>query len=140
VQNRKQDYELDFVICATGADPDPRGRRELKEIAADIALWRDRFTPPAEEESALLGSYPYLGSSFEFTERVPGAAPWLRNIHNPTFAAVASMGNVGGAPSLRFAVPRLVNGIVRDLFVSDADAYLDSFRAFRTAEPTQIHW
>jgi cation diffusion facilitator CzcD-associated flavoprotein CzcO len=136
----KGEYEFDFVVCATGVDPDPRHRPELKEIARHVALWRDRFAPPAGEESDVLGHYPYLGPSFEFTERHAGSAPWLRNIHNFTFGAVASMGNVGGAPSLRFAVPRLTNAIVRDLFIADADAYLESFRGFQTPEPQNIRW
>jgi FAD-dependent urate hydroxylase len=136
----KREDEFDFVVCATGVDPDPRRRPELKPVAEDIALWRHRFTPPAGENNELLGCYPYLGSAFEFIERKAGAAPWLRNIHNLTFGAVASMGNIGGAPSLRFAVPRLVGALVRDLFVADADAYLESFQSFQTPEPQQIHW
>jgi FAD-dependent urate hydroxylase len=140
IETPKARDHFDFVICATGTDQNPRGRPELADIADQIALWRDRFTPPAGEDSEILGSYPYLGPAFEFTERQPGAAPWLRNIHNFSFGAVASMGNVGGAPSLRFAVPRLVGGIVRDLFISDADAYLDDFRNFQTPEPEQVHW
>lgn len=140
VASPKEEYEFDFVICATGVDPDPRNRPELKAIAQEIALWQERFTPPAGEECDTLGSYPYLGPSFEFTERRVGSAPWLRNIHNFNFGAVASMGNVGGAPSLRFAVPRLIAAIVRDLFVSDADTYLASFQNFQTPEPQKIHW
>jgi FAD-dependent urate hydroxylase len=140
VKTPKRQDRFDFVICATGASQSLQLRPELADIAGQAALWRDRFTAPPGEESETLGSYPYLGPAFEFTEREPGAAPWLRNIHNFSFSAVASMGNVGGAPSLRFAIPRLIAGIVRDLFVADADAYLEDFRNFRTPESEQVHW
>jgi FAD-dependent urate hydroxylase len=133
-------HEFDFVIVATAASHNPRLRPEFAGFADAIALWEDRFIPPTGEESETLGRYPYLGSAFEFTEREPGTAPWLRHIHNPSFSGVASMGNVGGAPSLRFVVPRLVGGIVRDLFVNDADAYLADFLKFDTPEPLQAHW
>jgi FAD-dependent urate hydroxylase len=136
--NRRDRF--DFVICATGASQSLQLRPELSDIADQVALWRDRFAAPPGEESETLGGYPYLGPAFEFTEREPGTAPWLRNIHNFSFSAVASMGNVGGAPSLRFAIPRLVGGIVRDLFVGDAEAYLEDFRNFRTPESEQVHW
>lgn len=140
VETPKTRQHFDFVICATGASQNLQLRPEFADIAGKIALWRDRFTAPAGEESETLGGYPYLGPAFEFTERSPGSARWLRNIHNFSFSAVASMGNVGGAPSLRFAIPRLVGGIVRDLFIDDADAYLEDFCSFRTPEPEQAQW
>jgi len=136
----KGHYQFDFAIAATGAGHNPRLRPELVAFADRIALWEDRFTPPPGEESETLGQYPYLGSAFEFTEREPGTAPWLRHIHNPSFSGVASMGNVGGAPSLRFVIPRLVSGIVRDFFVDDANEYLSDFLSFNTPEPQQAHW
>jgi cation diffusion facilitator CzcD-associated flavoprotein CzcO len=140
VETPKRHDHFDFVICATGASQSLQLRPELSDIADQVALWRHRFAAPSGEESETLGGYPYLGPAFEFTEREPGAAPWLRNVHNFSFSAVASMGNVGGAPSLRFAIPRLVSGIVRDLFVGDAEAYLEDFCNFHTPEAEQAYW
>jgi FAD-dependent urate hydroxylase len=123
-------HRYDFVICATSADPSPLGRPELSAIADDVAHWEDRFTPPAGEESAALGRYPYLGPAYEFTERHPGTAPWLRHIHCFSFGAVGSMGSTGGVPSLKYALPRLVRGIMKDLFLAEADRHLVDFLAF----------
>ncbi len=130
-------HEFDFVVCGTGFDPDPARSSLLAPFADRIALWADRFIPPAGEESARLGRYPYLGPAFEFLERKAGTAPYLRNIHNFNGSAVASMGNSAGAPGLRFSVPRLATALVRDLFVDDADAYYADFLAFETPEPAK---
>ena len=100
------------------------GPSELAPIVHQIALWRDRFTPPPGEESDLLASYPYLGTAFEFTEREPGTAPYLSRLHNFTFGATPSLGLTGAAiTGMKYGVPRLVNGLVRDLFREDAAAY-----------------
>ncbi|MBP2231923.1 cation diffusion facilitator CzcD-associated flavoprotein CzcO [Azospirillum agricola] len=134
-ETERGDHEVDFVICGTGFDPDPAGSPLLVPFADRIARWGDRFTPPPGEESGRLARFPYLGPAFEFLEREPGTAPFLRNIHNFNGSAVASMGNSAGAPGLRFSVPRLTNALVRDLFVEDADAYYADFLAFKTPEP-----
>ena len=117
----------DFLIAATGVETDLAARRELAGIADGIALWRHRFLPPEGEESAVVGSHPYLGPAFEFTEREPGSAPFLRNIHNFTFGALPSLGlSAAAVTGMRYGVPRLVAGIVRDLFLADADAHYRS--------------
>ena len=117
----------DFLIAATGVETDPGLRPELAGIANLIALWRHRFVPPAGEESAAVGNHPYLGAAFEFTERVPGSAPFLRNIHNFTFGALASLGLTGGAVTgMRYGVPRLIDGLVRDIFIADSDIHYRS--------------
>jgi hypothetical protein len=130
--------EYDFVICGTGYDPDPRLSPLLRGFSHHIALWQDRFSPQPGDESAVLSRSPYLGLGFEFTERVPGMAPYLRNIHNLNGSATTSMGNSAGAPGLRYSVPRIVKALVRDLFVDDADAYLADFLAYRSPEPEKI--
>jgi FAD-dependent urate hydroxylase len=127
-------FTFDFIIFATGAEWDLSSRCELAPIAHQIALWRDRFTPPPGEESEVLASYPYLGPAFEFTEREPGSAPFLSRLHNFTYGATASFGLTGAAiTGLRYGVPRLVNGLVRDLFREDAAAYYRDLLAY--AEP-----
>ncbi len=98
---------FDFVIAGTGYQQDPDTRAELASIAEHIALWSDVYTPPPEDlTSDLLGSAPYLGQGYEFTEKVPGAAPWLANIHVFSIGASTSFGlPVGDVPSLRTGVP-----------------------------------
>jgi cation diffusion facilitator CzcD-associated flavoprotein CzcO len=117
-------FTVDFIIFATGVETDLTARPELRSIVHHIALWRDRFTPPAGEASDLLGSHPYLGKAFEFTELVPGTAPYLARLHNFTFGAMPSLGLTGAAiTGIKYGIPRLVNGLVGDLFREDVDAY-----------------
>jgi FAD-dependent urate hydroxylase len=117
-------HEADFIIFATGFDTDLTARPELSAVVQHIALWRDRFTPPPGEASDLLGRYPYLGKAFEFTERVPGGAPYLARLHNFTFGAMPSLGVTGAAVTgIKYGVPRLVSGIMRDLLLEDGDTY-----------------
>jgi len=128
-------FVFDFIIFATGFDTDLAARAELAPVHNHIALWRDRFTPPPGEESELLARHPYLGSAFEFTERQPGAAPYLARLHNFTFGAMPSLGLTGAAiPGLKYGVRRLVSGLARDLFREDAARHYEDLRAYAVPE------
>ena len=125
----------DFIIFATGFETDLTARPELRCFVRHIALWQDRFTPPAGEESDLLARHPYLGGAFEFTERVAGEAPYLSRLHNFTLAAMPSLGLTGSATTgIKYGVPRLVGGIARDLFREDADRYYQSLLSYDEQE------
>ena len=131
------EMRFDHLILGTGFRIDLALRPELAALAPDIATWADRFTPPPGEASALVASHPYLGDAFQFTERVPGAAPHLADIHNFTFGATPSMGLSGASISgMKYGVRRLVAGLARDLFRDDAEAQLDSLLAYTTPELT----
>ncbi|GAA1869835.1 FAD/NAD(P)-binding protein [Asanoa iriomotensis] len=109
-------YRFDFVIAGTGYQYDPHTRPELRRIAGDIALWRDRYLPAAGASSRL-NAYPYLGAGYELCERRPGTAPWIADVHSFSAAASPSFGRVvGDIPSLSAGVPRLVRAIVRDFY------------------------
>ncbi|SFK17606.1 NAD(P)-binding domain-containing protein [Falsiroseomonas stagni] len=112
----------DFLIVGTGLVVEPALRTELAAAAPHIARWRDRFTPPAGEEDAALGAFPYLTADFAFTERVEGSAPWLRRLRSSSFAAMASTASSGGISTLRPTVDRIARGITRDLFLDQAEA------------------
>jgi cation diffusion facilitator CzcD-associated flavoprotein CzcO len=111
---------FDYVIAGTGYQQDPRTRPELATIAPHIALWQDVYTPPDGLDNALLAVAPYLGPGYEFTEKEPGSAPWLADIHVFSIGAGVSFGRpVGDIPSLRIGVPRLAQAITRDLVLAD---------------------
>jgi cation diffusion facilitator CzcD-associated flavoprotein CzcO len=130
-------FKFDFVIFATGFATDLSTRPELAAIVHHIALWRDRFTPPPGEESDLLASHPYLGTAFEFMERKRGTAPFLARLHNFTFGAMPSLGLTGAATTgMRYGVPRLINGLLRDLFLEDGATYYQDLLAY--AEPELV--
>ncbi|MCX5041862.1 NAD(P)-binding domain-containing protein [Aldersonia sp. NBC_00410] len=111
---------FDFVIAGTGYQQDPATRPELATIAPFVARWSDVYTPPTGFESELLGATPYLGSGYELTERTPGTAAWLADIHVFSIGATVSFGRpVGDIPSLRAGIPRLADAIARDLVLAD---------------------
>ena len=134
---------FDFLIVGTGLTVDLAARPELARFHDRIALWSDRYAPQLGEQHALLGSYPYLSPSFQFTEKMPGTAPYLANIYSYTFAAMPSLACSAGISALKFGVDRIAGGISRALFVEDADIHLQSLRDYDeqeldpAVEPTQ---
>jgi cation diffusion facilitator CzcD-associated flavoprotein CzcO len=135
VETKAGTFTFDFIIFATGFETDLSARRELGPIVHQIALWRDRFTPPPGEESDLLARHPYLGAAFEFTERQPGTAPFLGRLHNFTFGAWPSLGLTGAAiTGLKYGVRRLVNGLARDLFREDSAGYYQALLTYAVPE------
>lgn len=132
-------FETDFVIAGTGYRIDPILREELEPFAHLIARWSDRYTPPETERNDELGRYPYIGSGFTFEEAQPGAAPFLHNIHAFSYGAVVSYGrHVGDIGTLMFNVPRLVNAIVKDFLVEDADYQLATLMATQDAATPEV--
>jgi cation diffusion facilitator CzcD-associated flavoprotein CzcO len=132
---------FDFLIIGTGFSMDLALRPELAGFAGAIATWRDRFTPPAGEEDAVLASYPYLDRGFAFTERVPGTAPFLSRLHNFTFGATLSMGLSGASISgMKFGVRRLVGAVARGLFLEDAAVHYGDLLGYDVQELTVETW
>jgi len=120
------EFTFDFVICGTGFVIDVEKVPELSPMAGDIALWRDRFTPPAEQASAELGRHPYLGPNFQFTAKDPERMPWVSRIHEYSLASISSLGPIcTGLHGMAFGVDRVVRGITRDLFVADGAAHVE---------------
>ncbi|WP_168735211.1 SidA/IucD/PvdA family monooxygenase [Pseudothauera rhizosphaerae] len=129
IQIGDEPFALDFVIAGTGFRIDLASRPELSLIVDDIALWKDRYTPRPGEEYPEAGLYPYLGEGFEFTEKIPGQAPYLANIHCYNWAAALSSGkNLSDVPSMP-ELPRLLSGISRGLFFADLDHHADRITA-----------
>jgi len=128
-------FEADFVICGTGFDTDLSLRPELEGLADRVALWSDRYEPPAAERNPRLGQYPYLDDGMAFLPRTPGEAPWVGDVHCFNFGATASFGPSGSSISaMKFAVPRVVHAIGRDLFRGDAAAHEERLLAYATPE------
>jgi cation diffusion facilitator CzcD-associated flavoprotein CzcO len=127
--------ECDFVIAGTGFVTDLSVRPELARIEQHIARWADRYNPPDDERHEDLLRHPYLGPGFEFTERNPGAAPYIRTLHNYTFGCLLSLGFGGASISgMKYSVPRLVSGVTGSLFVEDRAAHFESLRSFGERE------
>lgn len=124
-------FEFDHLLLGTGYDIDLHRRPELENLVGDIALWSDRFTAPEGEADASLGRYPYLGRAFEFTEKVPGMAPHLANIHVFNNGAVPSLGPIcNGITGLKYGVPRMIAALTKGLFLDDADRHYAELMAY----------
>ncbi|CAN7459605.1 NAD(P)-binding domain-containing protein [Bradyrhizobium sp. LjRoot220] len=121
----------DFIICGTGIDMNFAGRPELQNCAANIAVWADRYQPPADERSARLGRFPYLADDYALVERVAGETPWISDIHVFAIASTMSFGPSGSSiNAMTTAVPKLVHGLTRGLFRADIERHWASFRAY----------
>jgi cation diffusion facilitator CzcD-associated flavoprotein CzcO len=126
-------FHADFAICGTGIRQNVRLRPELAPFADKIALWSDRFSPPAGEEDTLLAAYPYLGPDYEFLEKVPGEAPWLGDIHVFGIGSTLSFGVSGSSiNAMNIAVPKLVASLTRGLFTGDLQRHWQSLLAYDT--------
>jgi cation diffusion facilitator CzcD-associated flavoprotein CzcO len=135
ITTSKGSVECDFVIAGTGFITDLTARPELASVERHIARWADRYTPPADEGHEDLLRHPYLGPSFEFTERVPGDAPYVRSIYNYTFGCLLSLGFGGASISgMKYSIPRLVSGVTGSLFVEDRGMHFESLRRFAETE------
>ncbi|MET4633397.1 NAD(P)/FAD-dependent oxidoreductase [Kaistia defluvii] len=127
-------FDCDFLIVGTGFVIDLTNRPETAGFADKIALWSDRFQPAPGQEDKTLAGYPYLSGSFQFTEKVPGGAPWLKHVYSHTFGAMASLGGAAGISQLKFSTDRIALGITRQLFLDDAETYLPSLQAYDVVE------
>lgn len=111
---------FDFAIAGTGYVVEPSARPELADIAPHILRWRDRYQPADHARDDELGASPYLGAGLEYLEKVPGSAPWLRNIHVHNPAGFASVGvPLGDIPCMRRDIPATVARISQDLVLAD---------------------
>ena len=118
-------FRFDFVIVATGFIVDVHRVPEFVSIADEIALWRDRYTPPAGETNEDLGRHPFLGPNFQMTPKDAARAPWVGNIHEYGIASISSLGPIcTGLHGMTYGVERVVRGITRDLFVADGEEHV----------------
>lgn len=132
VTTPKGTFAYDHVFAATGVAVDMSRRPELSKIAARTALWRDRFTPPADDPSPGRLNFPYLNRSYQFTEREPGGAPGIERIF--AFNALASM-SMGGMSAVsisshKYGVPRLVSAITGHLFAEQQESVIPMLASY----------
>jgi FAD-dependent urate hydroxylase len=124
-------FSADFLICATGIDMNFAGRPELRNCAANIAAWADRYQPPVDELSPRLGRFPYLADDYALMERISGETPWIADIHVFAIASTMSFGASGSSiNAMTTAVPKLVHGLTRGLFRADIERHWASFRTY----------
>lgn len=135
VETAKGSYDFDFLILSTGTRNDPALRPELALIHQEIALWRDRYQPPPGEANPALDEHPYLGPGFELAARTDAGRDRLHGLFIFNYSALASLGLSASALSgLKPALPRLVGGVVGQLFLDRKDQLLEAYRAYDEVE------
>lgn len=126
-------YLFDFLVLSTGLLTDARLRPELALLAEDIACWRDKYQAP--KPNALIDDHPYLKPDFSFTAKTAAGEERLHGLFNFNYAALASLGLSASALSgMKFASPKLVYGVVSQLFVDDAPEILADYKAYAEEE------
>jgi cation diffusion facilitator CzcD-associated flavoprotein CzcO len=109
---------VDRLILATGSRIAPAARPELAALLPWVACWADRYAPPAAEASARLAACPYLDRWGAFTPRDPEGPGWVRRVFTIAGGAALSLGPIATSISgMKYAVPRLVEGVRRLLFL-----------------------
>lgn len=127
------DIAADFIIFATGYEVEGTKRPELRHFINSILLCEDQFSKELLSKQPKLGRFPYLGSHFQFKEKIEGIAPELKNIYCFNYGAYLSHGLVSGdIPGISIGATRLVEGIVSDLFVERSEHYLHSIQNYTT--------
>jgi cation diffusion facilitator CzcD-associated flavoprotein CzcO len=135
VTTSKGSHRFDAVIVATGFDVDMMERPEVAEFREQALIWADRVSKAEAEAHPEEARFPYLGAGFELLEKAPGAAPGLRNVHIFNWGCTMSHGALAGdIPGLSIGANRLTEGIVRDLFVADADRHFEALLAHEEEE------
>lgn len=140
IETTRGPFEADYAICGTGIRQNLKVRPELANIADHVALWGDRYTPPAGEEDSLLAAAPYLGPDYAFLEKRPGEAPWLADIHLFGIGATLSFGPSGSSiNAMTIAVPKLVAGLTRGLFSADLQRHWESLLSYDVKQ-AELNW
>lgn len=134
-------FRTDFVILGTGFSIDPVSRPELEMFNGQIACWDDRYTPQPGEENPGLGRFPWLQDDFSFTEKEPGTAPWLQQIHCFNYGSSVSLGKVSGdIPAISEGALWLARGIAASLFIADIDHHWEALKAYEKPELDGSEW
>lgn len=135
VTTPKGEHAFDYLIVSTGTITDLGLRPELSTFLSDIALWRDRTI--AHRRVPEIDVHPYLGYGFDVTGKDAACDARVHGLFMFNYSALASLGMSAAAISgLRFALPRLAEGVVKQLFLDDRQAILGDYYAFADPEFT----
>jgi cation diffusion facilitator CzcD-associated flavoprotein CzcO len=131
----------DYMILCTGFLVEPLARAELDAYAGEIALWRDRYRPPAGLENEQLGAFPYLADDFSFMEREAGRAPWLSRIHCFNYGASVSLGKTSGdIPGISEGAAWLARALASRFYAEDIEKHWQRLLAYATPELRGDEW
>jgi FAD-dependent urate hydroxylase len=131
----RESISVDHVILGTGFHIDVTAPEETKEFANEIRTFRDVVDNGDGRFLEEFLDFPDLGPAFEFRERVSGKAPYLKDLHNFTFASTVSHGNVSGdIPCVSDGADRLARGITAGIFKEDFPTHLANLHVYEEPE------
>ncbi|EIE51870.1 FAD-dependent oxidoreductase [Salipiger aestuarii] len=134
-------HVCDFLILGTGFVIDPMARTEFGDVAGEILLWRDAYTPPESEQSRDLGNFPYLNPDFTFREKTPGAVPWLRHVYCFNYGSSASLGKVSGdIPGVSEGAAWLARSMASTLYSEDISTHWQAMLNYEQPELDGSEW
>ena len=140
IETAKGTHRADYMILGTGYTFNLSGCAQLGDIGPKIALWSDRYNPNDAEARERFRTSPYLDRHFEFTEKIPGTAPYLQYLFNFNQSATLSMGPTGRVTGLKYGVRRLITGITGSFFREDAKMHLATAKAYNESEIEGHRW
>jgi cation diffusion facilitator CzcD-associated flavoprotein CzcO len=135
VKTNRGTYAYDFLILGTGFHVDGYQQPELRHVIDHIALWKDRLPAEMINKHPKMGSFPYLGPSFEFLPKEPGSASYLKNLYCYNYGATLSHGLLSSdIPAISIGATRLAQGIAADFFVQESEWYLECLKDYQTKD------
>ena len=135
VITQKGTHEFDAVIVATGFDVNMMDRPEVAALRNDVDVWANHVSASEAAAHPEEARFPYLGGGFELLPNSASAASALCNVHVFNWGCTMSHGALAGdIPGLAIGANRLSEGIVRDLFVANADRHFEALLAHEEEE------
>ena len=116
------EHRFDALIVCTGFDVDLTDRPEVAPIRDAIDVWANHVSADEARRFPEEARFPYLGDAFQ----LGGQHPEIGRVHVFNWGSTMSHGALAGdIPGLETGARRLATGIVRDLFMEDADRHWD---------------
>jgi FAD-dependent urate hydroxylase len=137
----KGNFDLDFLVFATGFRVNLEVRPEFASFAPYIRFWRDRYQPVGGDEDEELAESPDLGAAFEFLPTSPGACPGLSRIHCFAYPAVMTHGPLSGdIPAISDGARRLADGLAASFFKEDVADHFERIKNYDDPELLGDEW
>jgi hypothetical protein len=113
----------------------------LRHVAPAIRVWKDRYTPTADEEDDELAESPDLGAAFEFQPRAGVDCPGLERVHTLTYPATLSLGVVtGDIPAISEGALHFADAIAARLYAEDIEIHYARMQAYSEPEILGDEW
>src|SRR5262245_20125606 len=137
ISTSKDSAEFDAAIIATGFGVDLTDRPEVASFRDAIEVWENRVSKAEVAKFPEEARFPYLGDAFQLR----GKHPDMNRVHVFNWGVTMSHGALSGdIPGIEIGARRLSQGIVRDLFLEDADEYWRLVQKHNEDEMKPTRW